>query len=411
MKKAAIVLVLFLLGSIYVPAQETVRITKRTSGKASIDVSGMAVQGVAAREFISILQRDLLLSGWFDMAGQGQGEFRLVGSAEQGAGQLSVKCQAFRTGDSASIFSKGYTVNAAETAKLAHTVADGLIESITGNPGYSNTKIAMIGTASNAKELYICDADGSNLRQLTRDRTPCMNPNWSPDGQKLYYTAYLKRYPDLYAIDLHTGRRTRVSKYTNLNTGGAVSPDGRSLALILTGRDPQQPNPVISNPELCVKELNTGRVTELTKTPRAAEASPSWSPDGREIVYVSDEPGTPQLYIISRSGGRPRRLTSRGSQNVSPDWGPRGIVFATRMGGRFIVAVINPVTHEITYPEQDDADYEDPRWAPDGRHIIATRTKNHVSRLYILDTMGDSPIALMPNLKEGDWYSPAWSYK
>ena len=55
----------------------------------------------------------------------------------------------------------------------------------------------------------------------------------------------------------------------------------------------------------------------------------------------------------------------------------------------------------------DGADYEDPSWAPDGRHVACTRTVNHKAQVYILDTKGDEPIALT-NYR-GDWYSPSWS--
>ena len=57
----------------------------------------------------------------------------------------------------------------------------------------------------------------------------------------------------------------------------------------------------------------------------------------------------------------------------------------------------------------DNADYEDPSWAPDNRHIVCTRILNFKRQLVVLDTLGDPPRVLL-NLA-GDWYLPAWSDK
>ena len=164
------------------------------------------------------------------------------------------------------------------------------------------------------------------------------------------------------------------------------------------------------NPELYIVELRSGRLTRLTKTRHAAEASPSWSPDGRLIVFVSDSSGSPQLYVASRSGGKHRRITFRGNENVSPDWGPGGkIVYSSRREGRYQICVVDPSSGETIQLTRDYVDHEDPSWAPDGRHIVYSRTVQYRSSLYILDTMGDPEIPLMS--MRGDWYSPAWSPK
>ena len=159
-----------------------------------------------------------------------------------------------------------------------------------------------------------------------------------------------------------------------------------------------------------MKNLRNVQLTRLTSSPRAAEASPSWSPDGNQIVYVSDQSGTPQLYIVSRDGGRPARLTSRGSENVAPDWGANGwIAYTTRVGGRYQVCVVDPHSGVAKQITSDDANYEDPCWAPDGRHLACGRSRQYRSAIYLLDTLGDPPIALFDT--QGDWYSPAWSAK
>jgi TolB protein len=256
-------------------------------------------------------------------------------------------------------------------------------------------KIALVSSRTGRKELYICDMDGKNVKQVTNDRSIVVGPGWTPDGKNIIYTSYKRGYPNVYM----TGRSRPLSSYGGLNASGAVSPDGKSLALILS-RD--------GNPELYIKSLRTGFLKRLTRTRQGNEASPCWSPDGSKIAYVSDTSGSPQVYIISRNGGRALRLTSTGTENVAPDWGKNGyIVFSSRIGGRYRIALANPAAKSLRVLDTDWADYEDPSWAPDGRHIVCSRTANYRSSIYLLDTLKDSPVALLSG--SVDWFSPACS--
>jgi TolB protein len=376
-----------------------VRVVKGAGTKTSIDWSSYSVGGdAAAQTFLKVLGDDLLRSGWFTRGGPGAAELALAGSVSGGG---SVRAQVWVTGrvDQRQYLAKSYSADAGAVRRLAHQVADDIVEAVTGRKGILSGKFALVGNRTGKKELYLCDADGQGLVQLTRDGNISVAPNWAPDGRLLAYTSYLKGFPDIYTIELASGRRQRIASYPGLNTGAAFSPDGREMAMILS-KD--------GNPELYIRNVQSGALTRLTETKRAAEASPCWSPDGRQIAYVSDQSGSPQLYVMSRSGGAPRRLTSRGSQNVAPDWGPHNLIaYASLLGGRWNVAVLDPATLDTKQITMGDADYEDPSWATDGRHIVAARAVRYQSKVYLLDTLGDAPIALTDSA--GDWYSPAWA--
>ena len=383
-------------------ASAQVRVSKGAGHKTSIDWSSFGgSQTPAGSLFKKTLQDDLVRSGWFTPAARGQGILVLQGLYEDDGADLSVKCYVFEMETKQNYLSKSYRAGGPEARRLAHKVADEIIEAVTGKKGICSGRLVIVGKRTKTKEIYLCDPDGQNVVQLTKDGKISLAPKWGPDGDTIVYTSYLKGYPDVYSINVGTGRRNRLAGYPGLNTGADISPNGREVALILS-KD--------GNPELYVKNLRNGELTRLTSSLRAAEASPSWSPDGNQIVYVSDQSGTPQLYIISRDGGRPARMTSRGLENVAPDWGANGwIAYTTRVGGRYQVCVMDPssgVTRQIT---SDDADFEDPCWAPDGRHLACGRSQQYRSAIYLLDTLGDPPIALLDT--QGDWYSPAWSAK
>ena len=67
---------------------------------------------------------------------------------------------------------------------------------------------------------------------------------------------------------------------------------------------------------------------------------------------------------------------------------------------------IDPAAKQERVITPFDASYDDPSWAPDGRHLAASRSVNYKYSVYLLDSMGDKPVALTTS---GDWYAPAWS--
>ncbi len=379
-----------------------VRVTKAMNEVSSLDISQFVGQsGGAPAVFRQTLEADLKASGWFSLAGGGRAEFALLGEAALVRASLEVRCEAYNVTSREKLLGKTYKKTDREARQLAHEAADDIIFALTGRKGMAATRILLIGNRTGKKEVYLCDADGQNLRQLTRDNTISMAPKWSPDGSRFVYTSFRSHFPDVYLVNLDTGDRKCIANYPGLNSSAAFSPDGRAVALILS-KD--------GNPDLYIKDLDGGALTRLTSTRRAAEASPAWSPDGRQIVFVSDRSGTPQLYVMDRSGGEPRRLTSRGSQNVDPDWGANGyIVYCSFIGRIYQIFVMNPATMEFKQVTREDANYEDPSWAPDGRHIVCTRTVNYRSRIFMIDTLGGSLIPLLPDSEKGDWVAPSWS--
>ena len=401
MKRWGWILALVFFSFLFVaPAQ--VRVIKAMNEVSTLDISRFVGESSGAPAvFRQTLEADLKASGWFSLTFGGRAEFSLIGEAALVRSRLEVRCEAYNVASREKLFGKTYKTTALNARRLAHQVADDIVLALTGRKGMASTRILMIGNRTGKKEVYLCDADGHNLRQLTRDNTISMAPKWSSDGSRFVYTSFRSHFPDVYLVNLKTGDRKCIANYPGLNSSAAFSPDGRSVALILS-KD--------GNPDLYIKDLDDGDLTRLTSTRRAAEASPAWSPDGRQIVFVSDRSGTPQLYVMDRSGGEPRRLTSRGSQNVDPDWSANGyIAYSSYIGRIYRIFVMNPATMDFKQVTRENANYEDPSWAPDGRHIVCTRTVNYRSQIFVIDILGGSFIPLLSNSEKGDWVAPNWS--
>lgn len=383
-------------------AAAQVVVSKTTAAISPIDISGLACSPDSeAALFRQTLADDLNRWGWFSVIAAGRAEFTLLGSAEKRGGSLDVKCEVYHTATRERRLGKAFSMPENEARRLAHKVADEIVYAVHGVPGVASTRIMFVGNRTGQKEIYICDSDGWNLTQLTADKTLNLYPKWGPDAKTFVYTSFRSGFPDVYLVEMDGGRRKCVANYRGLNSAAAISPAGGEMALTLS-KD--------GTPNLYVKDLNSGRVTRLTRS-RNVDASPCWSPDGRQLVYVSDQAGSPNLYIIDRSGGEPARVTSRGSQNVDPDWGANGyIVYSSLINRRFQIMVLNPKTLETTQLTDGDANHEDPSWAPDGRHIVFTLTRNYRAEIFIVDTMTRSSICLAPSKGE-NWESPSWSPK
>lgn len=280
---------------------------------------------------------------------------------------------------------------------------DLVIRATLRSEGFFAGKLAFVGKQRNITELYVSDLLFSQVRPVTQDRALVTGPSWSPEGNRLLFTTYYKTgFPDIYVIDLGTGRKLPIATYKGTNAGGAFSPDGRRIAMSLSGT---------GNAEIYVADSRGGNPQRLT-TNKSLEASPSWSPDGQRLVYTSDSPGRPQLYVISANGGAPQRLPTNISNYCSePVWNPvnpNQIAFTASIGGGFQIALYDFETRSSKQLTQGSSSVE-PAWLNDGRHLVFTRREGGRQRLMLLDSVTGKVSALhQPGF--GDASSAAFVY-
>ena len=367
---------LILSSSIF--AEEPPTITVSKGDKINLTVS--ALGGGEGALATKTLQNDLALSGYFILGGNGS--YTARGTA--GGGNLQGQV-VDRSGGT--VLSKSYSGDARADA---HRFADDIIETLTGNKGFTNSKITFIATRSGKKEVYVADYDGSNARQLTHDGVISVHPSISPDGRRIAYTGYQSGYPDVYVIDLASGARNRIVNFPGTNSGASFSPDGGRIALSVS-KD--------GNPELYTVSASGGGARRLTHT-RGVESGPTWSPSGDEIIYSSDNGGSPQLYRISASGGSGQLISTGHGYCTEPSWSPDGkkIAFNVRGGGEFQVAIadLGGGSHIVSSGEN-------PAWGADSRHIIFTQG----GALYLLDTVNSHKSKILDGL--GKITEPSWS--
>lgn len=261
-----------------------------------------------------------------------------------------------------------------------------------GLHGFFASQLAFVGERTGHREVYISDLFFGEVKQLTRDNSSAVTPRWSPDGSRLLYTSYFRSgFPDIFQIDLNTYQRTTFVSFKGTNSGARFSPDGRMVAMVLSGS---------GNPEVYVSNPQGRQIRRLTHTD-AVEASPCFSPDGTRLVFTSDAAGGPQLYLMSVAGGSMRRVpTNISGYCAEPDWSranPNKIAFTARIGSGYQIAVYDFSTRAAAQQvSHAPFDAVEPCWLGDGRHLVYTERDRSSSSLVILDTESGKATRISP---------------
>ena len=242
-------------------------------------------------------------------------------------------------------------------------------------------------------------------------------PVLSPDGKTVAFLSNgsVKKgeiFIDLYLGDATTGKRLKrlVRTTTNprfeelrlLYSQGSFSPDSRKFAFTAQteGRD-----------VLSIADVATGHVVQYDKLPVDGVLSPSYSPDGKHIVFSGVAQGITDLYVVDSDGKNVRHLTQDRYGDLMPSWSPDGteIAFATDRGstnlatldlGKLQIAVYN-VENGTTrvLPGQEGLNIN-PVWSPDGHSIAYVSDRNGTANIYLHNMATDQDLRVT-NVQSG----------
>lgn len=260
-----------------------------------------------------------------------------------------------------------------------HRLADDLVATALGVPGIAATRLLFV----NEGQLYQIDSDGHGLVALTPRGKRALSPAWAPDGRAYVYVDFHEGQGQLIQVDLATAARVPVaSTGTALNFTPAFSSDGETLAFARATEEGTDIFTVNIRRNCCLQRLTVGRFSD--------NLSPTYSPDGRRVAFVSTRPGLPQIYVMASDGTDPQLFAPfdygvTGSSNA-PEWSPDGqyVTFHRDVAGTLQVFVLDVRTRSVRQLTSTGRN-EDPTWAPDARHLCFISDRVGFRQLWIID--------------------------
>ena len=277
----------------------------------------------------------------------------------------------------------------ADFRMAVHRASDQVVQWATGEPGMAASRIAFsLVTELGNKELYLIDSDGENLRRITNYASITLSPAWHPSGEKLAFTSYKSGEQRVYELDLLTRREKALPA---VRDGGYITPeyapDGQTLAFSVSAGTRSGLFTYNLERDCCLAHLSGG--------PRWDDLSPSYSPDGRRMVFNTNRFGTqvPQIMVMPGQGGEAETVSpyeyGRGGYYSAPEWSPTNDLVAFHGAirrGTYHILVADMSSRarrlrQLTW----EGNNEDPSWAPDGRHLVFVGERRWGYGLFVVD--------------------------
>jgi len=244
----------------------------------------------------------------------------------------------------------------------------------------------------------------TEARQLTAGARYDYQPDWSPDGRYVAYSSYDGNAIDLRMLDVERGTTQTLLANGGVNLEPKWSPDGKRLAFVSTAYNARWHVFVANVSRDDVRLDSVERITEDRDSglPRYYYSvfdhyiSPSWSPDGRELILVSNRGhiyGTGGIWRMDARAGAPLRELhfEETTWKARPDWARDGtrIVYSGYHGRQWNQLWLLPAAGgdpiQLTYGEFDATA---PRWSPDARHIAYISNEGGNTSLWTVDVPG-----------------------
>ena len=254
--------------------------------------------------------------------------------------------------------------------------------SLAGQLGVTvNSKIAFESDRNGNAEIYVMNADGSGLTNLTNRAASDFEPSFGPDGSKIAFDSDRDGNGEIYVMNADGTGVTRLTNNVATDFDPAFSPDGLKIAF-QSLRD-------AGNSEIYIVNVDGTGVTNLTNN-AAFDSDPAFSPDGSRIAFSSFRDGSCELYAMNVDGTVVTRLTNNTVPDVQPAFSPDGskIAFASFRAGNWDIYVMNANGTGETRLTNDAATNARPAFSPDGSKIAFWSDRDGNMEIYVMNADG-----------------------
>jgi TolB protein len=216
-------------------------------------------------------------------------------------------------------------------------------------------RIAFVSFTGGQPHVRVLDLDGGEHRPLVAQTAMSFAPRFSPDGQRIVFTMAPGGNSDIYVVSARGGAPQRLTMSPGVDTSPSFSPDGTKI-VFESDRSGSQQIYVMNADGSSQRRISFGS---------ARYASPAWSPDGDLIGFTRVAGDGMRIGVMTSTGADEKILTS-GRQDESPSWAPNGrqLLFqrwnpAEGRGGLFVVSVAGGDARVAATPQGGS----DPDWS------------------------------------------------
>ncbi len=256
----------------------------------------------------------------------------------------------------------------------------------TSNSAEPSGTIAFTTNRDGNKEIYLMDADGSNLKNISQHPAMEYGASWSPTFK--YLATYSNRNfnPEIYLLDLENDSAIRLTNDGSDDVLPAISPDGKRIAFM---SDRNQKSRCIF-----LMKLDGSEVQALTNND-VYEESPSWSPDGTSLLFTrqirqegdSTYAANGEIFTLDLSTKIAVRISNKDGYDSGAVYDPTGELIAFYGPGEqsFDIFIMNADGSDLKNITNDTLDAYSPSWSPDGKWITYTGGAQDNYEIYIIN--------------------------
>ncbi|MFN8571168.1 MAG: CehA/McbA family metallohydrolase [Gemmatimonadaceae bacterium] len=250
--------------------------------------------------------------------------------------------------------------------------------------------------------LWLQRLDQTVAKQLTDGPGYDYQPDWSPDGRWIVYASYRNDAMELRVVDPSSGADRSLVTDGNVNVEPRFSPDGKRLAWVSTSYEGRFhvfvgdfANGAVRAPRRVTDDVDSG-LPRYYYSRYDHYISPSWSPDGTELLLISNKEkiwGSGGMWRIRSEPGASMRPVhdEETTWRARPDWSPDGkrVVYASYLGRQWhqlwLMTADGGDPLQLTY---GDFDATNPRWSPNGRQVAYVSNEGGNTSLWVVSIPG-----------------------
>ena len=275
------------------------------------------------------------------------------------------------------------------------------------DPMWIGDKIYFSSDRDGTLNLYAFDIAGGQTEQLTKSKT--WDVRWpGDDGQgRIVYELN----GELQVYDIAAGRSERVEIEVP-DDGLWMRPERISVAKRIEDWElsPKGERALfVARGDVFTAPIEKGPTRNLTNSSNAHDKWARWSPDGKQIAFISDRTGEEEIYLIAQDGSGDLRQLTRGGQAMryAPDWSPDGthLAFSDKEGKLFVLEIEKEKLTEVA--DERDGQLRDHVWSPHGGHLAFSMNDPTGLRSIYIWTMSDGETRRVTGEMFNE-YGPTW---